>query len=41
LVEGSLPRPASDGREHALDGLRGAGAITVMGYHVFDFFPLF
>lgn len=41
MVEGSLPRPASDGREHALDGLRGAGAIAVMGYHVFDFFPLF
>jgi peptidoglycan/LPS O-acetylase OafA/YrhL len=41
LVEGSVGRSPSDGRAHALDGLRGAGAIAVIGYHVFDFFPFY
>ena len=31
---------AASSREHALDGLRGAGAIAVFGYHLFDFFPV-
>ncbi len=39
MAEGAAVRAPSDGREHALDGLRGAGAIAVMSYHVFDFFP--
>jgi hypothetical protein len=30
---------ASSAREQPLDGLRGAGAIAVFGYHLFDFFP--
>jgi peptidoglycan/LPS O-acetylase OafA/YrhL len=34
------PRKLSTERESALDGLRGAGAIAVMAYHVFDFFPI-
>jgi peptidoglycan/LPS O-acetylase OafA/YrhL len=41
LVDGSVGRSPSDGRAHALDGLRGAGAIAVMSYHVFDFFPAY
>jgi peptidoglycan/LPS O-acetylase OafA/YrhL len=41
LVEAAVGRSPADGREHALDGLRGAGAIAVMSYHVFDFFPFY
>ena len=32
--------PLTGTRELALDGLRGAGAIAVFGYHLFDFFPV-